>query len=176
MVKYALFFVFCLFSFLGCYLYFYLGGYKDVSIETISQPKLRMLYLEHQGEYHKILDTIRKVESWAETNSVRCSQTFGHYLDDPESGPADRLRSHGGCIVNQALEPSDGLAYKEAQTANYLYAKFTGAPSIGPFKVYPDVEDYAAENRIRLSKDAIEVYTLYGQGKVLTEYYFRIIE
>jgi len=175
MVKYAFFFILCVFSFLGSYLYFYLGGYKDVDIKIVDYPKLQLIYSDHQGEYHTIVKTIDKVEDWAEAHKRNCKKTFGHYLDAPDSGPADRLRSYGGCVTDAPVTTGDDfILYKEIPAKKYIYAIFEGAPSIGPMKVYPKVYQWAKEKRLKLATDVIEMYTVYNQKRVTTEYLFRI--
>ena len=174
MIKYALFFVFSAFVVLATTLYFKLGYYKEVKLTPPSEYTFKMLYKKHTGAYHKINNDIQMVENWARKNNVPCEQTFGEFLDDPKSAEEDRLRSHVGCIVSTS-PPENlpiGLYYKEVSPKMYLKASFKGSPAVGPFKVYPLLENWFEENRQpKKKRSAIEVYTIINSDSVKTEYY-----
>ncbi len=77
----------------------------DVAIQQ--QPEVRVLALEHQGDYQTIGRTFDKLMAWAAGRNLldqpmRC---FALYYDDPMSKPKDQLRSEA-CI---APERSQGL-------------------------------------------------------------------
>lgn len=155
-------------------LYFNLGGHKEVLLEeNFQSPGMHVIYKMHSGPYHKILGTIETVENWATANNIPCRKTFGEYLDDPHSADESRLRSNGGCVVSQpAANLPEGFEQRFIEPAKYLKATFEGAPSIGPFKVYPKAEQWAKENRLTFAGPIIEIYTILGPKTVVTEYLF----
>ncbi len=157
------------------YLYSHLGVNEPVDIQTKDAGPFTMLYKEHRGPYHRIGPVIGEVEKWAIVNNVACSQTFGEYLDDPESVDEDRLRSHGGCIVAGVPggELPKGFKVKEVLKKNYVIARYSGSPAIGPFTVYPKVKEYMNQNRLKPSSTAIEIYYVNG-ARVTTEYLFEL--
>lgn len=158
----------------GVYLYSYLGAYKPVEVGLEKRGPYYFLFKQHLGPYHKIVSKIEEVEKWAAEHNMRCPQTFGEYLDNPETVDEDRLRSHGGCIMGASVEtvPPD-FQYQIRPEKLYAVAKFTGSPAIGPFKVYPKLRKFLEEQRLKSSSPAIEIYTVNGSN-VTTEYLFAI--
>lgn len=160
-------------------IYFRLGGHKPVEVSLTDYPELSIVYKEHVGPYHKINDVIVAVENWATINKLNCRRTFGEYLDDPRTVDERRLRSRGGCVVDglapeaaSQLNLTDGLQYQLLIAKKYVIAKFTGAPSISPFKVYPKVEQFMVEHNIKPVGSIIEIYTFNSANEALTEYLF----
>ena len=172
-MKWILFFVFSGIVVFVTTLYFNLGGHKDVILSEVNTDGFHVIYKLHDGPYHKIINTIESVEAWAAKNNIPCPQTFGEYRDDPRSAEESRLRSHGGCILSSPVSTVEqGLIQRFILPGHYLKASFEGAPSIGPFKVYPKAEDWARSHRIQFTGPVIEVYTVKGPHSMVTEYYF----
>lgn len=159
----------------GFYLYSHLGIDQPVTIEIGERGPHITVFKEHRGPYHLIAPVISEVEKWALSQNLACSQTFGRYLDDPESVDEDRLRSEGGCILTG--EPSTPIPndYKLAvrPRKKYVIAHFQGSPAIGPYKVYPKVRQFLEQNRLKAATEALEIYTVNG-AQVSTEYLFEI--
>lgn len=156
------------------YVYSYLGVNRDVKIQTVERGPLILLYKNHMGAYHQIQPTITAVEDWAQKNNLLCPKTFGEFLDDPKAMDQDRLRSHAGCVLLSPLpETPAELSYEEKPPRRYVVAQFEGAPSVGPFAVYPKVTEYIEKNRLKWSGQTIEIYTVNG-SQVSTEYLFPI--
>lgn len=162
------------------YLINYLGAGQPVEIVRESRGILQLVWIEHRGAYHQIMPTITKVEEWARTNNIPCPNTFGEYIDDPETVDQDRLRSHGGCVVTvgeplpvpiQQLAPP--FRFEQRPGADYVVGKFSGSPAIGPFKVYPKIRKYLEDNALKPSGPPLEVYRVNGND-VTTEYLFPI--
>lgn len=180
MVRYAVFFVLSSLIVFSITLYFRLGGHKSVAIERAELTAYQVIGKKHIGAYHKINAVIVEVESWAKANNVPCQRTFGEYLDDPRQKAEDRLESIGGCVLGTITEDNNPLKGKtlpeefELRTiaaGPRIVATFTGAPSIGPFKVYPAVEDYMRQNGLKTSGPVIEIYEFHGD-QARTEYQF----
>ena len=117
---------------------------------------------------------IQEAEAWANSHNLRCPQTFGEYLDDPSLIDEDRLRSHGGCVLSATLTtvPPD-FQYQIRAERTYVVARFPGSPSIGPYKVYPKVQAFIAEQRLKPAAPVIEIYTISGD-QMTTEYLFAV--
>ena len=156
------------------YLYVYLGASKPVTFTQKEVGPLPLLYKIHTGPYHQIMSNIHAAEAWARENKMDCSRTFGEFLDDPKAVDEDRLRSRVGCILER---PPDGVAlgdftFELRPARHYAVAHFGGSPSIGPFKVYPKLQDYLQSERLATNLDpVIEVYRVNGDH-VETEYLF----
>jgi DNA gyrase inhibitor GyrI len=154
--------------------FFRLGGHKPVQIALEDRAELHLLYKEHFGAYHKINDVLTQVEAYAAQQNLPCPQTFGEYLDDPRLIEERRLRSNGGCVLAAPTNAGDGYMFKTLSARQWLVAKFDGAPSIGPMKVYPKSEAYMVEHSLKISGPVIEIYTIKGAKEAITEYLFPV--
>ncbi len=156
------------------YLYLYLGANKEVTLTVAEQGPLVLLYADHAGAYHEIGKKIEYVEKWAREKSLPCRRTFGEYLDDPSAVDQDRLRSRGGCVLEQKIEefPED-MKLEERPRRRYVVARFEGSPAIGPFTVYPKAAEYIETMRLKSDGPAMEIYTIQGTA-VTTEFLFPV--
>lgn len=160
--------------------FFRVGGHKSVEITTAELPPLGVLSTKHLGPYHQVNSSIVKVEEWARTQNIPCTRTFGVFLDDPAIVDEVRLRSEVGCVLDGisslslATELPEWLHVKSLDEGKYVVAKFDGAPSIGPFKVYPKVDDYLEEHRLQKAAAPIEIYKVVGEREAETEYRFKV--
>lgn len=164
---------------LAGYLYYYLGAYKEVEITIVDRGEVITVGRAHRGAYHQINSVIVQVEEWAKANSIGCQQTFGEYLDNPQQVEEARLKSIGGCVLEEPLKISalpDGLSIGSFPAGQYVHATFTGSPAIGPWKVYPKLMEYVAQRGLKTSSRSIELYKINADGKMTTEYLFLIIK
>lgn len=157
----------------------YVGAFKPVQITEEARDGLRLIFVRHVGPYHKIVPSLEQVENWAKTQGLNCSQTFGEFLDNPQTVDEERLRANVGCIL-EATETApttlaEGFQYDEKDARTYVVARFDGAPSIGPLKVYPKVNEWADKNQKQIIGSVIEIYTVLGNG-VETEYLFNVLD
>lgn len=180
MLRYFVFFVFSSLVVFGVTIFFRLGGHKSVQIEKRELPAMSVIGKNHTGAYHKIGDVIVAVEKWAQENNVPCRRTFGEYFDDPREKAEDRLQSFGGCLLEVQISadmqkslPAE-FSYKNYPASSGVIAIFEGAPSIGPFKVYPAVENFMAEHRLKNIGSVIEIYQIMGARDARTEYLFKV--
>lgn len=152
-----------------------LGFFKDVVINEQPMPEMHVVYLEHVGPYHKILDSLEKIEDWAKKENVDCSKSFGHFLDDPEVVEHERLRSDVGCIVDFAKRDlPEGFKAKTIPAGKFLVAESMGSPAIGPMKVYPKARQQFAERNLTPPEDVIEIYHRLDDKSMKTLYLFRL--
>ncbi len=148
------------------YLYIHVGGYKEPSFASQELGPYKIIFKHHIGAYHKILESIEPVEKWAKENQIDCHESFGEFLDDPEVVIEDRLQSNGGCLIH--IEPKNlpqDFSFREIPRKFYLVGEFDGAPSIGPFKVYPKAMKWIAEHQFVLGGPVIEIYTPQGTSE-----------
>lgn len=151
-----------------------MGFYKDVTITETEMPEMHFVYLEHIGPYHKILDSLEKVEAWAKDKKVDCSKSFGHFLDDPDVVEHERLRSHVGCVVDKAYtELPENFKFKALPSGKFLTAEFMGSPAIGPMKVYKKARQHFLDKGLTPPEDVIEVYHRLDETSMKTVYLFR---
>ncbi len=174
MIKWFFLFLFGGIATVAISLYFKLGAYKDVEIQVQDVAQKHLLFKKHFGAYHKISPVIQAVEEWAIKNDVNCDLSYGAYYDDPKTVEEDRLNSEGGCLTTEALSkdklPLD-FSQRIFEANKYIVATFHGSPAIGPFVVYPKVEEWAIDNRYKLKTPYYETYKIV-KNKVITTYYF----
>lgn len=152
-----------------------LGVFKPVEISLSQEPDLHLIYKEHMGPYHKIVPVIQEVEAWAKAHQIDCSLSYGEYLDNPEQVEEVRLRSHGGCVVQDIPKDlPEGYKFEIKAGNTYIKAIFTGAPSIGPFKVYSKVRELANTQRVKLLGSTLEIYKITGEDSMITTYLFSV--
>ncbi len=174
MIKY--FVAFSLFALLGFFITvaIYLGVFKEVEISEKALPPTALVYKMHIGPYHKINSAIMEVEKWAKENNITCLQTFGEYLSDPEEVDEANLRSHAGCVVEKEIENlPNKWASRTVQFFKSIEAVFKGSPAVGPFKVYPKVDEYAKEKKLELLSFVFEFYEVH-ESDMRTRYIFPI--
>ena len=155
-------------------LLFYLGAHKGVEVATAEAGPYRVVFKHHIGPYHKIVPAIEEVERWATANGELCVTSFGEYIDSPDRVDEDRLNSNGGCVVkgDWSGKLPAGLETKEIPRREFVRAVFEGAPSIGPFKVYPKVQDFMKSQNLVGETPVYEMYERLPGAKLRTEYLF----
>lgn len=160
--------------FVGAFVY-RTGYFKSVEITIHEDGPFLLLYKEYVGPYHKILPSIEEVEHWALAQKVDCPYTFGMFLDDPQTIEEGRLRSHVGCLVRELPKQIPGdYATRVIAKQRFVMAEFSGAPGIGPMKVYPRVYDFIHEHGLKQNMAPIETYEVKSQLEVTTRYYFGV--
>lgn len=163
------------------YVAYYVGYFKSVTIHEMGPKKFVLIGIKHYGAYHKIVEKIQKVESQIKDLGGDCHESFGIYLDDPAQVEQERLRSFGGCIIQDASWIKDHLTQlsqfqvAEWGAAQLIEAYFEGSPGVGPLKVYPKVSDYVKSRKLKLENSVLELYRMIGDNKMVTYYYFPLL-
>lgn len=157
-------------------LYVHLGGFKSVTLTQTEEGPFKVISKQHIGAYHKIVPVIEEVEKWAKAHGETCHLSFGEYLDNVDTVPEDRLKSNGGCVVEKAWTSGlpEGFEYRELPRRQYIVAEFSGAPSIGPLKVYPKAQKEIKAKGLVLDGPVIEMYEIIPPKGVKTRYYFPV--
>lgn len=157
-------------------LIYYLGGFKSVTVGESDAGPFKFVYKPHLGAYYKIVPVIEEVEAWARANGEACERSFGEYLDNPKQVDEDRLRANAGCVVTREWSAGlpEGFQYRDVPARRYVTAEFTGAPSIGPVKVYPKANDYIVDHKLTMDGAVIEIYQITDPKSVKTLYLFPV--
>lgn len=167
-MKYIVLFILVAVISFSIFLANYLGAFQNVVVTEGERGPIRLVYLDFMGPYHKTVTAIERVEEWFKLNHLNCRFSFGEYLDKPDSKEENRLRSRGGCLVEEGLVlpklPSD--FHEETRPAqHYVIAEFMGSPGIGPFKVYPKVNDYIEAKRKSPFGPILEIYEILNHSE-----------
>lgn len=185
MIKHSLYALFLGLILLFLYIFQYTGAFKTVTISQDERGPYQILFKNHVGPYHKIVSVIEEVETWARANSLKCRLSFGEYFDDPRAVEEGRLNSRGGCIIEASTGETVTLEklksnlppefqISEIEKTKAVVALFTGAPGIGPMKVYPKAEDYISDNKLTRKGSVIEVYEVFDKRSMQTIYIWPI--
>ncbi|MES2801984.1 MAG: GyrI-like domain-containing protein [Bdellovibrionota bacterium] len=182
MVKHTLFAVTIGLIVFFLYLMQYTGAFKGVTVTTDQRGPYTLIYKDYTGAYHKIVSTIEDVEKWTRSQGLKCRLSFGEYLDNPALVEEGRLRARGGCLIDPKDEneaklfatlkdklPEDFKTEVYAETKAAV-ALFTGAPGIGPLKVYPRADDYVKENNLQRKGPVLEIYEVLEKNSMQTLY------
>jgi AraC family transcriptional regulator len=157
-----------------------MGAMKPVEISQETFGTIHVLTKNHLGAYHKIVPVISEVETWAKANGEPCVQSFGEYFDDPEKNDEDRLKSRGGCLLTKSKVEAEKIWAGKIPTGMFLAtiearqsvkAVFSGAPSLGPIKVYPKVFEFMKQNDLKSAGAVIEIYQYDGENSQGTTTY-----
>lgn len=161
---------------------FKMGFLKSAHISRVPGYEVSVLYKENIGPYHEILNAIQSVEDHLKKYNISCLKSFGQYFDDPDQVPAERLRSHVGCVIISpqtlprgfvAQLPSD-ILFKEIILGHAVKADFDGSPAIGPYKVYPQAQKFMQDNGLTQKGAVLEVYTQHSGQELSTEFFFPV--
>ena len=188
MIKHTLYAITLGFILFFLYLFQYTGAFKSVTISEDRRGPFTIVFKDHVGPYHKIVAVLEDVEKWAKENGLKCRLSFGEYFDDPRVVEEGRLTSRGGCLIdaNSPEELKSVTSLKEKLPADFkmdqipesraVVALFTGAPSIGPMKVYPVAEDYIKEHQLKKKGSVLEVYEVFNKNAVQTTYIWPVLD
>lgn len=164
------------------YLFQYTGAFKSVSVDQDERGPYTVIYKTHVGAYHKIVSTIEEIEKWSRDNGLKCRLSFGEFFDDPRIVEEGRLNSRAGCMIDPLVPAENAVLEKiknqlpadykvdEIPKTKAVVAIFTGAPGIGPLKVYPKAEDYIVENKLNRKGSVIEIYEVFDKRSMQTTY------
>jgi AraC family transcriptional regulator len=167
---------FSLIAFFALGLLIKLGWFKPVSIDTKEMGPFVFVYQDFVGPYHKTQTAIQLVEDWAKKNGETCELSFGQYLDNPEIIEEIRLRSRGGCIVqNSPSSLPENFKVLSLPSQKFVVAEFSGSAALGPQKIYPKVDEYFAQARLNKGDYVLEIYKLISEREMSTTYLFPII-
>lgn len=170
------------------YLMQYTGAFKSVTLAVDSRGPYTMIYKDHAGAYHNIVSVIQEVETWAKTQGLQCRLSYGEYLDDPKKVEEGRLKSKGGCLIDPLIPAEAQLfeklksklppefKYETKPEQKALVALFTGAPGIGPLKVYPKANEFAQKGQLKRTGTALEIYEVFDQKAMQTIYIWPLVK
>lgn len=144
------------------------GAWKSVTVQEGQMGPYFFVYKDYTGPYHKIIQTIKEVEAWAEKNKLDCHKTFGEYFDDPYVVEHERLKSRGGCVLEKNLQLEEVLKSslppdfktEEIPSRYFVFANFDGSPALGPMKVYGKLQEYMTDKKYQMDGPVIEIYNI----------------
>jgi AraC family transcriptional regulator len=168
------------------YLAQYTGAFKSVTVGLEDRGPYTLVFKNHSGPYHQIIESLQNVEAWAKLNSVDCQLTFGEFFDDPGLVEEGRLRSRTGCLIDSknttamlklksVVLPND-IKIDEFKKVKSVVALFSGSPGIGPYKVYPKAQDFIKINNLKHIGSTLEIYEVLGPKAMNTTYIWPVEE
>lgn len=164
------------------YLLQYTGAFKKVTVSIDQREQMNVIYKDYQGAYHKVVSTIEEVEIWAKKNDLKCRLSFGEYLDNPNLVEEGRLRARAGCIMDPLVAAEtaqfeklksnlpEGFKADTIHPMKAVVAIFSGAPGIGPLKVYPKAQEFIIKEKLVAQGSVYEIYEIFDSKSMQTTY------
>lgn len=162
------------------YVAYHVGYFKPVTIQEVGPKAFILIGVKHEGAYHKIVEKIQLVETKVKSLGGSCAESFGLYLDDPVQVEQERLKSFGGCVVqdsnwmNANLHELKDFQIVAWKAQGFIQAYFEGSPGVGPFKVYPKVSNFIRAKQLETQASVLEKYQMQPDNKMVTYYYFPV--
>lgn len=156
-----------------------LQGAIHMDIDIRAVPTRKAVCMAHSGPYFMIGQTFGKLGAWLQQNPDSYGQCLALFYDDPESTPADKLRSDAGAIVPDSYTTNDPHVHVvEVAGGSYAVTTFKGpysglSAAWGDFAKCPLPEGYTYRNT-----PPFEVYVQMdeevGGPKSVTELYLAV--
>lgn len=133
----------------------------NMQVDIVTLETAPIAFLKHTGPYDDIGPLFERIIGWAVVNGhmVPDALVLGRYYDDPESVPADRLRSEACVSVSDAAAVEDGIETGTLRGGTYAKTRFKG-PYTDLKQVYDFIYGAWLPHSGRETEDApcIEVY------------------
>jgi AraC family transcriptional regulator len=95
-----------------------------------SVPPMRVVAMPHVGPYWQIGPVFDRLEQWATANNIAAQGILAIYHDDPESVPAEKLRSDACIVVGPELSLDDtAVRLVDLPGGRYAVATYVGSYS-----------------------------------------------
>ena len=94
----------------------------------VVQPQLRAATLRHNGPYPEIGKTFAQLGPALQGSNLAgpSSEMVAIYHDDPNTTPAEKLRSDAGIVVDEAAQIPTALTEKVLSGGRYLHTRHLG--------------------------------------------------
>ncbi|MDC0977623.1 GyrI-like domain-containing protein [bacterium] len=160
----------------------YLGMFRSVKVVEQATGPYTYVYQEFTGDYKLTGPIFGNIYQELKKAGIETSLGFGVYYDDPQTKPAEELRSDCGIVI----APED--AAKAAMiTKNFKIGKLEVATRavvvfpiknkssymIGPMKAYPALIKYAKEMNY---EEMVVGYELYDHANKKTVYMMDLVK
>lgn len=149
-----------------------------MDVTTKDQPELRVAGVRHIGPYHEIGRTFARVGTIAGGHMVQGSRMIGIFHDDPESTPADRLRSDAAIILPGNTPGPDGLVEQRIPAGRYAHVLHKGGYEGLPAVWAALKKEWLPKSGHRMGSPSYEVYvndpSNTPKAELLTEIYMRL--
>jgi len=159
----------------------YAGGFSHVTLEEKMMGPYTFAYLPFTGNYSNVGPTMEKVTQALKADGIEVKLWLGIYYDNPQTVPADQLRSDVWSIIDskdiaKLQKKSDNYLIKTIPANQNIVATFPAknmlSYMIWPMKVYPIMAKYMTEKNYPMMTVAMELYDI--SNKVT--YYFTKIQ
>ncbi|HEY4307340.1 MAG TPA: AraC family transcriptional regulator [Gemmatimonadaceae bacterium] len=111
------------------------GQEMDVKIKQVEEQ--RVAAVRHNGPYNQIDEAFEKLGGIAGPAGLYddpAVKMVGLYYDDPETTPAEQLRSDAGLVVSKSTKLPGGLGEQRIPAGEYASTLY-----VGPYESLPDV-------------------------------------
>lgn len=104
-------------------------GGKNMNVEIVQMPTLRVATLAHQGAYNKISQAFERLGGIAGQAGLFAQpgmMMLAWYLDDPETTPEEELRSAAAITLPEGMAAPEGLAEATLPAGEYARTTYVG--------------------------------------------------
>ena len=142
------------------------GVFTKVVIQEKVMGPYMIVYEDHVGPYKNIGKVMDTIYSSLKKDNIEPSKGFGIYYDNPQLVPQEKLRSKGGCVIEEKDKKLLNQVKAKYKIINYNKQKFVIvefpyknnlAIMVGIFKVYPALMKYVQDKKYP-QKEIIEMY------------------
>ena len=112
------------------------SGGRTMQVETESYPELRVAAVRHIGPYIRINEAFARLDQLAVPKQLfrwPGMAMVAMFYDDPDTTPADQLRSDAGLVVPNDLTLPDGLTEQRIPAGEYA-----STTHVGPYEQLGD--------------------------------------
>ncbi len=144
-----------------------LGLFATPELSLQDRGPYHYVYVERKGPFQDIPKGYQQVDSLIKKENIEVGMRCGIYLDNPAKINQENLRWRVGNIVQDSLEVTPPLMCLTIENHQYLVASIRANPMIAPFKTYPVIEKWLAENPYKAEGPSCELYHDDGLIEVL---------
>ena len=140
------------------------GVFSSPELKLETRPAYLYIYLERSGPFSEINKAKNDLQKMVKEQKLPVKTPCGVYFDDPAQSKNQQLRWRIGYTVEDSLTFSPPLKMDTIPAQRVIVASIKAHPMVAPFKTYPALEKWVAENGYRITGPAYEFY--YDDGLV----------
>ncbi len=144
---------------------FYLGAFSQPTLEKVTTPGYRLVYVNHIGPYNEIKNIFKEVETRLQEANITPIAPAAQFLDDPGLVSTEKLRSKVGYLIEDHERSPSFLNDERLLSQEVIRATFDGSPIVGSYKSYAAMKQWTTDNHYQLNLPSLEIY--YPDGLVV---------
>ena len=148
-------------------LLWYVGLFASPELAVAERGPYHYVYIDKTGPFAQVPLGQQEADSLVRQQNIEAGIACGMYLDDPSQVGQENLRWRVGFIVGDSVKTMEPLKFMTIAGGEYLVASIKAHPMVAPFKTYPAIHAWLAENPYDAIGAAYELYNDNGMVEVL---------